>query len=92
MTTKALPWKIAKRSDSHFNAYVQRATTFQPFQKLPYESIKLVARMLELDPSKRAVLPEIMEDLWIKNTEVCSIAHKASDSDSRCQHRHYGVG
>ncbi len=92
MATKALPWKIAKSSDSHFNAFLHRAGPYQPFEKLPYQSTKLVGRILDEDPSRRANLEEIMTDPWIKNSEMCSIAHKSTDAESRCQHRHYGGG
>jgi len=39
---------------------------------LPRESRHIIGRMLEVDPRKRATLEEILEDKWIKNSQVCS--------------------
>ncbi|KAF2659197.1 Pkinase-domain-containing protein [Lophiostoma macrostomum CBS 122681] len=39
---------------------------------LPRESRHIVGRMLEVDPKKRATLDEILEDKWVKNSQVCS--------------------
>lgn len=39
---------------------------------LPRESRHIIGRMLELDPKKRATLEEILDDKWIKNSQVCA--------------------
>ncbi|KAL1596670.1 Nitrogen permease reactivator protein [Paraconiothyrium brasiliense] len=39
---------------------------------LPRESRHIVGRMLEIDPKKRATLEEILEDKWVKNSQVCA--------------------
>ena len=39
---------------------------------LPRESRHIIGRMLELDPKKRATLDEILDDKWIKNSQVCA--------------------
>lgn len=39
---------------------------------LPRESRHIIGRMLEVDPKKRATLEEILEDKWVKNSQVCS--------------------
>lgn len=39
---------------------------------LPRETRHIVGRMLELDPKKRATLEEILEDKWVKNSQVCA--------------------
>lgn len=39
---------------------------------LPRESRHIIGRMLEVDPKKRATLDEILEDKWVKNSQVCS--------------------
>ncbi|KAF2473906.1 Pkinase-domain-containing protein [Lindgomyces ingoldianus] len=39
---------------------------------LPRESRHIIGRMLEIDPKKRATLEEILEDRWVKNSQVCS--------------------
>lgn len=39
---------------------------------LPRESRHIIGRMLEIDPRKRATLTEILDDKWVKNSQVCS--------------------
>ncbi|UPX18922.1 Nitrogen permease reactivator protein [Ascochyta rabiei] len=39
---------------------------------LPRESRHIVGRMLEVDPKKRATLEEIMNDKWVRNSQVCA--------------------
>lgn len=38
---------------------------------LPRESRHVIGRMLEIDPSKRATMDEILEDPWVANTVIC---------------------
>lgn len=38
---------------------------------LPRESRHVIGRMLEIDPKKRAKMPEILEDVWVSNTVIC---------------------
>ena len=39
---------------------------------LPRETRHIIGRMLEVDPKKRATLEEILEDKWVKNSQVCA--------------------
>jgi len=39
---------------------------------LPRESRYIVGKMLEIDPRKRATLEEILDDKWVKNSQICS--------------------
>jgi serine/threonine protein kinase len=39
---------------------------------LPRESRHIIGRMLEVDPKKRATLEEILDDKWVRNSQVCS--------------------
>ena len=39
---------------------------------LPRESRHIIGRMLEVDPNKRATMEEILEDKWVKYSQVCS--------------------
>lgn len=38
---------------------------------LPRESRHVIARMLEIDPKKRATMAEILEDSWVSNAVIC---------------------
>lgn len=39
---------------------------------LPRESRKIIGRMLEIDPKKRAPMSEIIEDPWVSGTAICT--------------------
>jgi serine/threonine protein kinase len=38
---------------------------------LPRESRHIIGRMLELDPKRRAMMDEILQDPWVQNSLVC---------------------
>ncbi|KAK5170742.1 hypothetical protein LTR04_004216 [Oleoguttula sp. CCFEE 6159] len=38
---------------------------------LPRDTRYIIGRMLEVDPKKRATLPEILEDKWVRDSPVC---------------------
>ena len=44
---------------------------FRLLRLLPKESRHIIGRMLEIDPRKRAKLPEIIADPWISGTDCC---------------------
>ena len=89
---KALLWKVAKKSDDHFQVYSSRkpGVTYPPIERLPTESRDLIYKILDVEPERRPYLPEILSDPWIKQIEMCSPCHTTVDSDSRFFHRHRG--
>ncbi|KAF2188195.1 Pkinase-domain-containing protein [Zopfia rhizophila CBS 207.26] len=66
----------------HHHHHHHRRTGQQPAQVikgpwrllrlLPRESRHIIGRMLEVDPKKRATMDEILEDRWVKNSQICS--------------------
>lgn len=38
---------------------------------LPRHSRHIIGRMLQIDPKKRAKMPEILEEDWVANTVIC---------------------
>lgn len=38
---------------------------------LPRESRKIIGLMLKLDPKKRATMAQILDDPWVRDTEIC---------------------
>ena len=38
---------------------------------LPRDSRHIMARMLEIDPKKRATMEEVLADPWVANTVIC---------------------
>lgn len=57
---------------------------------IPHESRRIIGRMLELDPEKRAALDEIWEDEWVKQLQMCTISKEGLHS--KCDnHEHTTV-
>lgn len=48
---------------------------------LPHASRPIIARMLEVDPKKRATIEEIMENEWIKEIQCCTLKLAITDDD-----------
>ncbi|KAI6247676.1 Serine/threonine-protein kinase oca2 [Erysiphe necator] len=48
---------------------------------LPRESRKIIGRMLEINPRKRALMSEIIEDPWVSGTMICTC-----DADGNVRH------
>jgi hypothetical protein len=59
-----LPWPQATSGDLN-----HRDTHFPPIDALPRDCRKLMRRVLELDPAKRATIAEVRADAWFKSIE-----------------------
>ncbi|KAF9159358.1 serine/threonine protein kinase [Mortierella sp. AD011] len=75
MTLRRFPWKLAKGDDTSFESYCNSsgAGKNRLLKLMPRESRPILARMLEVDPAKRALMTEVLEDSWVKNIEACTI-------------------
>jgi serine/threonine protein kinase len=63
---------IATQSTAASNAQAQTIKgPWRLLRLLPRDSRPIIARMLELNPKKRATLEEIVSDAWVKKTEFC---------------------
>ncbi|KAF9344083.1 serine/threonine protein kinase [Mortierella sp. AD094] len=75
MTLRRFPWKLAKKDDTSFESYCNSsgAGKNRLLKLMPRESRAILSRMLEVDPAKRALMTEVMEDSWVKNIEACTV-------------------
>ncbi|KAK3841501.1 MAG: kinase-like domain-containing protein [Linnemannia gamsii] len=80
MTLCRFPWKLAKLgnstdADPSFEAFANPsgAGKTRLLKLMPRESRPILARMLEVDPTKRVLMPEVLEDEWVKSIEVCTL-------------------
>ncbi|KAF9923671.1 serine/threonine protein kinase [Linnemannia zychae] len=78
MTLCRFPWKLARASgadaDPSFEAFANPsgAGKARLLKLMPRESRPILSRMLEVDPTKRALMTEVLEDEWVKAIEVCT--------------------
>ncbi|KAF9540481.1 serine/threonine protein kinase [Mortierella hygrophila] len=78
MTLCRFPWKLAKTgpdADPSFEAYANSsgAGKARLLKLMPRESRPILGRMLEVDPAKRVLMKEVLEDEWVKGIEVCTL-------------------
>ncbi|KAF9084697.1 hypothetical protein BGX29_002416 [Mortierella sp. GBA35] len=75
MTLCRFPWKLAKNDvDPSFEAYsnASGAGKARLLKLMPREARPILGRMLEVDPAKRVLMSEVLEDSWVKSIEACT--------------------
>ncbi len=78
MTLRRFPWKMAKNEiDPSFEAYANASGSGKArlLKLMPRESRAILGRMLEVDPSKRVLMPEVLEDEWVKSIDACTMEY-----------------
>ncbi|KAF9961818.1 serine/threonine protein kinase [Mortierella alpina] len=78
MTLRRFPWKMAKNEiDPSFEAYANASGSGKArlMKLMPRESRTILGRMLEVDPSKRVLMPEVLEDEWVKSIDACTMEY-----------------
>ncbi|KAF9576200.1 serine/threonine protein kinase [Mortierella alpina] len=78
MTLRRFPWKLAKNEiDPSFEAYANASGSGKArlLKLMPRESRAILGRMLEVDPSKRVLMPEVLEDEWVKSIDACTMEY-----------------
>ncbi|KAG0949005.1 hypothetical protein G6F57_001715 [Rhizopus arrhizus] len=76
MTIRRFPWKIPRLSDPAFRSFASNShQQLRLLQLLPREARPVIAGMLELNPSKRLNLQQVLSDPWVKSIDVCQV-HK----------------
>ncbi|KAI9138251.1 kinase-like domain-containing protein [Paraphysoderma sedebokerense] len=72
MTYQGIPWRHAAPDDPNYAYFLaHRKGGFDAIDKLPLGAQSLLNRILEPDPKKRITIPEILNDEWFKNIDVC---------------------
>ncbi|KAI9020454.1 kinase-like domain-containing protein [Hyaloraphidium curvatum] len=70
MCTRKFPWQCAIKSDARYVRYM--TLQYLPvLGRLPQASRKIISRMLQPEPAKRATLDEVMSDWWFRHIDAC---------------------
>jgi len=76
MTLRRFPWTLPRvEVDPSFDAYAKAsgAGKARLLKLMPRESRRVLGRMLEMDPSKRALMPEVLADPWVQSIDACTV-------------------
>ncbi|KAF9438752.1 serine/threonine protein kinase [Entomortierella beljakovae] len=75
MTLRRFPWRLPKYDhDPSFQAFAKSDGTGKArlLKLMPRESRSVMSKILELDPSKRAYIGDVLDDPWIKSIDHCT--------------------
>lgn len=70
--------------DSKKRSHKQIHGPYRLMRLLPHASRPIISRMLQIDPTKRATLEEILNDEWIRDIQCCTL-EKYVKSDHNAQ-------
>ncbi|KAF8927331.1 hypothetical protein BGZ47_002205 [Haplosporangium gracile] len=82
MTLRRFPWRIPKSDqDPSFQAFAKPDGTgkLRLLKLMPRESRPIMSRILEMDPSKRVLIGDILVDPWMKNLDHCTMEYMSSN-------------
>ncbi|KAK3833612.1 MAG: kinase-like domain-containing protein [Linnemannia gamsii] len=78
MTLRRFPWRIPKsEQDPSFQAFAKPDGTgkLRLLKLMPRESRPIMSRILEMDPSRRVLIGDILDDPWMKNLDHCTMEY-----------------
>ncbi|GJJ74840.1 hypothetical protein EMPS_07198 [Entomortierella parvispora] len=78
MTLRRFPWRIPKSDqDPSFQAFAKPDGTgkLRLLKLMPRESRPIMSRILEMDPSRRVLIQDVLEDSWMKNADHCTMEY-----------------
>ncbi|KAF9139629.1 serine/threonine protein kinase [Mortierella sp. GBA39] len=78
MTLRRFPWRIPKADqDPSFQAFAKPDGTgkLRLLKLMPRESRPIMSRILEMNPNKRVLIGDILEDSWMKSLDHCTMEH-----------------
>ncbi|KAG0046758.1 hypothetical protein BGZ83_008069 [Gryganskiella cystojenkinii] len=94
MTLRRFPWTLPKADvDPSFEAFANPSGFGKArlLKLMPRESREILSKMLETDPEKRAKMPEVLADEWVRSIDACTVdemcpyhPHHLGDSISNC--------
>jgi len=87
MTYKGVLFHRAVYSDSHYASFLEKRKkgTYEPFNRLGEETMRVMSAIMEPDPFKRLAVSEIMESKWFQAIDIC-VNCKVGDK----VHQHFG--
>ncbi|KAF9188734.1 hypothetical protein BGZ50_001179 [Haplosporangium sp. Z 11] len=101
MTLRRFPWRVPKADqDPSFQAFANPDGTgkLRLLKLMPRESRPIMSRILEIDPRKRVLITDVLEDPWIKDVDRCTVdymsphhTHHLGDDGTVCVNPHEGT-
>ncbi|CCH46853.1 putative serine/threonine-protein kinase [Wickerhamomyces ciferrii] len=105
MTLRRFPWKAPKQSDNSFKLFTtipeidpenpnHKSRSKGPYRLLrllPHASRELIGLMLELDPKKRLLIDDVVNNQWFKSIECCEINDQDELIKKSETHKHHLV-
>ncbi|KAF9955526.1 serine/threonine protein kinase [Mortierella alpina] len=101
MTLRRFPWRIPKADqDPSFQAFAKPDGTgkLRLLKLMPRESRPIMSRILEMDPRRRVLITDVLEDPWVKNVDHCTIdymspnhPHHLGDDGTICANPNEGI-
>ncbi|KAI9489645.1 kinase-like domain-containing protein [Zychaea mexicana] len=75
MIIARFPWRVARPCDRAFRAFAtnHNQQQFRMLKLLPREARPIMASLLDLDPSRRPTLKQVLQDNWVQKIDVCSL-------------------
>ncbi|KAI8364720.1 kinase-like domain-containing protein [Radiomyces spectabilis] len=85
MTIRRFPWRLPRHSDPSFRAFAtnHNQQKFRLLKLLPREARSVMTGILELEPSRRYTLKQIMTDDFVRHIDVCDL------NEAGTQHVHH---
>jgi protein-serine/threonine kinase len=73
MLFDGIPWRIAKKDESNYNLFLRTRETqsYDTFKTLSPECKSLLYRMLDVNPSTRITMADILDDPYFKSIQTC---------------------
>ncbi|KAF9303171.1 serine/threonine protein kinase [Mortierella antarctica] len=78
MTLRRFPWRLPRTDqDPSFSAFAKPDGTgkLRLLKLMPRESRPIMSRILEMDPSKRVLIQDVLQDSWMKNVDHCAMEY-----------------
>ncbi|KAF9916560.1 serine/threonine protein kinase [Lobosporangium transversale] len=75
MTLRRFPWRVPRaEQDQSFLAFANPDGTgkLRLLKLMPRESRPIMSRILEIDPSRRVLIGDVVQDPWITNIDHCT--------------------
>lgn len=99
MTLRRFPWKKPSEDVVSFKLFAQKPDDENDHSKGPYRILKLlprhsrplIGRMLELNPHKRILMPEVLTDHWFQNIQFCDVDNQGNLIQLPTNHKHHLV-
>ncbi|KAI8601039.1 kinase-like domain-containing protein, partial [Dissophora ornata] len=76
MTLRRFPWRVPRDDqDPSFQAFANPdgSGKLRLLKLMPRESRPIMSRILEIDPSRRVLIEDVLDDPWIKSIDHCTV-------------------